>query len=62
MTEAVAERFGAIKADLAKSGQIIGDFDILIAATALGHGCKLVTNNQKHYERVEGLQMENWLT
>jgi tRNA(fMet)-specific endonuclease VapC len=56
----VAEMFGQVKADLKKRGQIIGDFDILIASFALVHGCILVTNNVRHFGRITGLQIENW--
>jgi tRNA(fMet)-specific endonuclease VapC len=34
---------------------IIGDMDLLIAATALQHGLTLLTNNRSHFERLEGL-------
>lgn len=56
----VVKRFGEIKADLKRRGQIIGDFDILIASTALVHRCTMVTNNQDHYGRIKGLSLENW--
>jgi tRNA(fMet)-specific endonuclease VapC len=56
----VAETFGQVKADLRKRGEIIGDFDILIASFALVHGCTLVTNNVRHFGRITGLQIENW--
>lgn len=35
--------------------------DILIAATAIADGHSLVTNNERHFERIEGLNIENWL-
>ena len=38
----------------------IGPMDTLIAATALAHGAKLVTNNTREFERVPGLQLEDW--
>ena len=39
------------------------DTDILlIAATALGHGIAVVTNNEAHFRRISGLDVENWLT
>jgi tRNA(fMet)-specific endonuclease VapC len=59
-TREVMETFGQVKADLKKRGEIIGDFDILIASFALVHGCILVTNNVKHFQRITGLQIENW--
>lgn len=54
-------RAAGIYADLYKRGQLIGDADILIAATALEHDLILVTNNENHLGRVAGLTVENWL-
>ena len=55
-----ADRFGALKAELKQSGNLILDADIMIAATALTHNLILVTNNQKHFGRIEGLMIANW--
>lgn len=52
--------YGKEKARLQKSGQIIPEFDLLIATTAVYHGMTLVTNNTKHMGRIEGIQLENW--
>lgn len=52
---------GDILAQLQKTGQVIGVEDIYIAATALSHKCILVTANTRHYERIEGLKIENWI-
>ncbi len=59
-TPAVAERFGAIKADLARRGEMVADHDLWIAAHALVHGATVVTNNDRDVERVPGLRFENW--
>ncbi|HHY56719.1 MAG TPA: type II toxin-antitoxin system VapC family toxin [Chloroflexi bacterium] len=61
ITEAVGVQAAAIYADLYTRGQLIGDADILIAATALVHGCAVATNNEAHYRRIPGLAVENWL-
>ncbi|MDA0747268.1 MAG: type II toxin-antitoxin system VapC family toxin [bacterium] len=50
-----------IYADLSKRGELIGDADILIAASAMAHGLGVVTNNERHFQRISGLHMENWL-
>ncbi len=50
-----------IYADLYGRGQLIGDADILIAATAIENGCILVTNNENHHNRIARLSIENWL-
>ncbi len=44
-----------------RAGTLIGDADILIAASALVYDLVVVTNNEDHFRRVPGLQMENWL-
>jgi tRNA(fMet)-specific endonuclease VapC len=46
---------------LHRRGALIGDADILIAATALVEGLVLLTNNERHFGRVAGLQIANWL-
>lgn len=50
-----------IYADLHQRGLLIGDADILIAASALSRGLTLVTNNEAHFRRIQGLSVENWL-
>ena len=58
----VAEIHGAIRSDLAARGELIGNNDLWIAAHAKSLGVILVTNNEKEFKRVSGLQMENWAT
>ena len=53
--------FGSTKADLVKRGLIIDDFDISIAGTALKNDMTVVTDNTKHFSRIEGLKVENWM-
>jgi len=57
----VIRRFATEKARLWGIGQKLADFDLLIGATAVYHGLVLVTNNTKHFERMQSLQMENWM-
>jgi tRNA(fMet)-specific endonuclease VapC len=59
-TDAVSERFGAIKAFLEKKGRRIEDFDAAIAAHALVEGAALVTANRDDMARVPGLTVEDW--
>jgi tRNA(fMet)-specific endonuclease VapC len=61
LEQPVARRFGEIKAKLRRDGKLIEDFDLLIAATALAHDLILVTNNLEHFERIENLQIEDWV-
>ena len=58
--EEAANQFGQTASKLASLGTPIGDFDALIAAHAMTLGLILVTNNLKHFTRVEGLSVENW--
>ncbi|MDM1021157.1 type II toxin-antitoxin system VapC family toxin [Acinetobacter sp. VNK23] len=56
-----AIQYGNIKAILRKTGQLISDNDLHIAAHARSKGLILVTNNTKEFERVPALQLENWV-
>lgn len=49
------------KARLQKAGTVIDEFDLLIGATAIANDLILVTNNEKHFARLEGIKMENWI-
>ena len=56
----VARVHSRLWADLAQRGQMIEANDLIIAATALAHGLDLVTQNRRHFERVEGLRLTLW--
>lgn len=60
VSPAIAESFGSLKARLESDGQRLDDLDLLIAATAITIGYRLVTNNEKHFSRIEGLALANW--
>ena len=51
--------FGRERSRLRADGNLIGDLDLLIASTALRHGLTLLTNNRRHFERIEGLAIES---
>ncbi|MDB4921336.1 PIN domain-containing protein [Mucilaginibacter sp.] len=53
--------YGKIRAQLEKAGRTIGPLDMLIGAHALSLNAVLVTNNLKEFNRIEGLQTENWI-
>ena len=57
----ILKRFGAIKADLKKESQLLPDADIFIASTTLEKAEALITGNTKHFERIGGLKINNWL-
>ena len=56
----ILKRAAEIYADLHKKRLLIGELDIIIAAQCLEHGCTLVTNNIKHFSRVDGLPLADW--
>ncbi|NJN84268.1 MAG: type II toxin-antitoxin system VapC family toxin [Caldilineaceae bacterium] len=49
--------FAQIRGELRAKGQIIGDLDILIAATAIEHNLTLVTQNRRHFDRISNLKI-----
>ena len=52
---------GDILAHLQKTGYPIGIEDVLIASTALNNQCTMVTANTRHFSKINGLIVENWL-
>ena len=56
-----ADEFAGLQARLLGTGTPIGGNDAMIAAHALSLGRVLITNNEKHFSRVPGLPVENWL-
>ena len=56
----VAKAYGAIRSDLAVRGELIGNNDLWIAAHAVSLGLTLITNNEREFQRVAGLNIENW--
>jgi tRNA(fMet)-specific endonuclease VapC len=59
--EEIAEIFGREKTRLEKEGIPLDDFDLILGCCALAHNLTLVTNNLKHFKRIEGLQVANWI-
>ena len=55
------EKAAEIYAYLKKEGNLIEDADILMAATAIVEELVLITNNIKHFKRVKGLKVDNWI-
>jgi tRNA(fMet)-specific endonuclease VapC len=53
----IMRRFALIRGDLRSQGQLIGDLDTLIAATALHHGLTLITHNTRHFGRIADLKI-----
>lgn len=59
LDEETTKIFGRQRGKLRADGMIIGDSDIWIAATALQYDLTLLTNNRRHFERIEGLRLES---
>jgi len=55
------EKAAEIYAYLKKEGNLIEDADILMASTAIVEDLILITNNIKHFKRVKGLKIDNWI-
>ena len=59
LDEETAKIFGRQRGRLRADGLLIGDTDLLIAATALQYTLTLLSNNRRHFERIEGLRIES---
>ena len=60
LPESAAEAYGTIRAGLAAKGEMIGNNDLWIAAHALAAKLTLVTNNEREFQRVPSLKLQNW--
>ena len=58
--DVAATIFGRIRAELATLGTPIGPYDLQIAWIAQAHNLILVTHNKSEFNRVNGLQIEDW--
>lgn len=56
-----AFHYGQLRVELQKAGTPIGPYDMLIGAHARSEGLTLVTNNEREFRRISGLQVENWV-
>jgi len=55
-----ASAYGIIRSTLEKSGNVIGNIDMLLAAQAISRNLIFVTNNSKEFKRVPDLKIEDW--
>ncbi len=55
--DAICRIFAQERRRLRSIGSLIGDMDLLIAATAIRNSVTLLTNNRRHFERVQGLSI-----
>lgn len=59
--ENAARYYGKIRSQLENQGNVIGPLDMLIAAHALSNDLILITNNEKEFNRIESVRVENWV-
>ncbi len=55
-----ANQVALTRALLKQQGNPIGSYDILLAGTALNHKLIMVTANEKEFNKIPGLKVENW--
>ncbi|MFZ7132852.1 MAG: type II toxin-antitoxin system tRNA(fMet)-specific endonuclease VapC [Eubacteriales bacterium] len=60
-TQEDSYKYGQIRADLERQGNVIGNMDMLIGSQAITRSLILVTNNEKEFKRIENLVVENWI-
>jgi tRNA(fMet)-specific endonuclease VapC len=58
---ACAEVYGRLRAELERGGERLPDADLMVASVALRHDMTLVSGNVRHFARIPGLKLENWL-
>jgi tRNA(fMet)-specific endonuclease VapC len=56
----IANHYANIRHQLVSTGQPIGELDMMIAAHSVSTGAVLVTNNTRHYQRINGVILANW--
>jgi tRNA(fMet)-specific endonuclease VapC len=61
LTLRIAKIAAAIQSDLRKKGIQIGHTDTLIASCAIANDLQLITNNTRHFKRIEKLEIANWV-
>lgn len=53
--------YASEKVRLRKKGEMISDFDLLIGSTAISNELIMVTENVKEFDRIKGIEIENWV-
>lgn len=60
LTERSTSLSAEIYANLRLNGTPVDDIDLLIAGVAIANDLILVTHNQRHFNRIEGLELQDW--
>ena len=58
---AAAQVFGETKVELQGAGEPLADADLLIGSIAIARDAILITGNHKHFSRLRGIRLENWI-
>ncbi len=61
LDEAAVQVFGEAKALLERQGQRLAEADLFIGAIAVAERATVVTGNRRHYERIPGIVLEDWI-
>lgn len=59
--ESAIDLYAKEKARLKRAGTPVDDFDLLIGCTAKACDLTMVTDNVRHFQHIDGLQIENWI-
>lgn len=58
-TRDTATEFGKIRNNLRENGELIGDIDTMIAATARINDLEILTDNTQHFNKVDGIEFQS---
>jgi len=56
-----AKIFGELKASMQKKGIVVADMDLMIASIAIANNEIIITNNIKHFSKIDSLEIESWV-
>jgi predicted nucleic acid-binding protein len=56
-----AKMFGVLKANMQKEGIVVADMDLMIASIVIANDEKLISNNIRHFSKIEALDVESWV-
>jgi tRNA(fMet)-specific endonuclease VapC len=59
--ENAGKEYGAIRALLESGGKSIGNNDLWVAAHARAAALTVITNNEREFQRIPGLKVQNWV-
>lgn len=59
LDQEICRIFARERRRLRSIGALIGDLDLLIGATAVHHNLTLLTNNRRHFQRIDGLSIDS---